>query len=135
MASPDSILKSISQLETRLFERIDHRLTEEMRALRLDINGSFDALHRRIDHLEIEYEMLKAGVARLEADVGTLKAGLGRLEGEMAQVRAAIARLEAAHAEDRTQRERLREEVDGLRLRLANLDDRVRELEGRLKTR
>jgi len=33
----------------------------------LGSDSGFDAVHRRLDRLEQEYEMLKAGVARIEA--------------------------------------------------------------------
>jgi hypothetical protein len=51
MAAPEPILKALAQLEARLFERIDARLAEQIGALRLDMNGNFDAVHRRLDRL------------------------------------------------------------------------------------
>ena len=65
MASPDPVLKALSQLETRLLDRLDARLAEQIGALRLDMNGHFDHVHRRLDRLETEYEMVKVGIARL----------------------------------------------------------------------
>lgn len=146
MASTDPILTALARLEPRLVARIDGRIQELFRDFKLDLDGRFDALHRRLDHLEIEYEMVKAGLARLEADVSWLKAevgglkadvaglkvAVGRLEAEVALLKSAIARLEEEIPRDRADRQQLRNEIDVLRVRVTDLDERVRGLEARL---
>ena len=47
MAAPDPVLTALARLEERLIERID----DGIRELRLDLNGHFDALDRRLDRL------------------------------------------------------------------------------------
>ena len=138
-----------SRREARLLEHIDERFEEHARALKLEMNGGFDAVHRRLDRLEVEYEMVKAGMARIEADVAILKAAYGdstaafedhrraleRLEADLTVVKAAVARLEAGQAEDREDRRRLRHEVEAVRLRVEDLEARVRDLGARITTR
>ena len=131
MASADPVLAALARLEERLVERVDERLEQRLRDLRLDMAGSFDAVHRRLDRLEIEYEMLKAGVERLEADVGTLMATSQRIEGEIQTLKVVVERIEAVMARDGADRQDLRDEVVELRRRLTQLDERVRMLEGR----
>jgi chromosome segregation ATPase len=128
MATGDPILTALTRMEERLVERLD----EWRRELRLDMNSGFDAVHQRLDRLEQEYEMLKAGMARLEADVGTLKLAVARLEKEMAFVRGAIERLEARAERDRADRADLRDQALECRRRLDALEERVQEIEGRL---
>ena len=156
MAAPDPIRAALGEFESRLLERearllehIDERFEEHARALKLEMNGGFDAVHRRLDRLEVEYEMVKAGMARIEADVAILKAAYGdstaafedhrraleRLEADLTVVKAAVARLEAGQAEDREDRRRLRHEVEAVRLRVEDLEARVRDLGARITTR
>jgi len=156
LATPDPIRTALGEFEGRLLERearllehIDERFEEHARVLKLEMNGGFDAVHRRLDHLEVEYEMVKAGMARIETDIAILKAAYGdltaafedqrraieRLEADVAVVKAAVARLEEGQAEDREDRRRLRREVEAVRLRVDDLEARVRGLEGRIATR
>ena len=66
MASTDPILNALTLMEGRLLQRME----EWRRDLKLDLDGRFDAIHKRLDYLEQEYEMIKAGLARLEAGAG-----------------------------------------------------------------
>src|SRR5262245_54462053 len=102
MAVPDPVLTAITRLEERLFERIDERFAGFRRDFQLDLDGRFDAVHHRLDRLEQEYQMIKAGLARLEvdvselkADVSVLKTDVAVLKGEMSLVKATIERLDA----------------------------------------
>ena len=63
----DPILNALARME----ERLDQRIEDGLREFRLDLAGGFDAVHKRLDRLEQEYEMIKAGIARLETDVGS----------------------------------------------------------------
>lgn len=159
MASQDPILTAIARLEARLVEHIDARFERHT----LELDGRFDAILQRLDRLEVEYQMLKAGMARIEQDVALLKvaygdltavledqrvalgdqrlaledqrAAIARLETEVALVKAAVTRLETEVVEDRADRRHFREEIDALRLRVGDLDTRVKELEARLPAR
>ena len=67
MATTGPILNALARLEERLEARLVERFEEWRRNFRLDLDSGFDAVHRRLDRLEQEYEMLKAGIARIEA--------------------------------------------------------------------
>jgi chromosome segregation ATPase len=84
---PVVTLSVLDGFEARLKGWIDTRLGEFATALRLDFAGLVDAILKRLDHLEIEYEMLKAGIARVEADVAALKAAYGDLTGAFEDLR------------------------------------------------
>jgi chromosome segregation ATPase len=159
LATPDPIRAALGEFEGRLLERearllqhIDERFEESARALKFEFAGLIDAIDGRLHHLEVEYEMVKAGMARIEADVAILKTAyadltaafedqrraLERLEGDVAVVKAAVARLEEGQAEDREDRRRLRREVEAVeavRHRVDDLEARVRDLEARIATR
>ena len=63
------------------------------------------------------------------------RAAIARLETDVALVKATVSRLEAEIVEDRVERRRMREELDVLRLRVGDLDTRVKQLEARLPAR
>ena len=65
------------------------------------MNGRFDAMERRLEHLETEYQMIVSGLKRIEE----------RLE------------------DDAADRARLRAEVGHLRSKVSDLDARLREIE------
>jgi hypothetical protein len=92
LARPDPILSALAQLETRIVERVVARVDESAASLRLEMNAGFGAVHRRLDRLEIEYEMLKAGMARIEQDVAILKAAYGDLTAAFEDHRNELAR-------------------------------------------
>ena len=95
MATPDSIVTALVAFEARLNERIEARFDQLTSTMKLEFAGMIDAITRRLDTLEVEYQMLKAGIARLEADVAVLKAAYGDLTAAFEDQRAALARLEA----------------------------------------
>ena len=128
MGTTDPILKALVGMEERILQGVDDRF----RDLQLDLNRRFDAIHQRLDRLEQEYEMLKAGMARLEADMSTLKLTVQRLETEIVSVKDAVHRLEARLERDDSDRQDLREQVLGFQRRLGELEGRVQEIEGRL---
>lgn len=146
MASADPILTALARLEDRLVARMDERLGVWQRELQLDLDGRFDAVHHRLDRLEQEYEMIKAGLARLESDVGTLKSdgatlkndvgtlqlAVARIEQEIASLRATTESLALRLEHDRQDRGDLRDQVVEFGARLSALESRVGELEGRL---
>jgi len=47
MAAADPILNALARMEERLCERME----EWRRELRLDLDGGFDAVHKRLDRL------------------------------------------------------------------------------------
>ena len=140
MGTTEPILKALVGMEERILQGVDDRF----RDLQLDLNGHFDAIHQRLDRLEQEYEMLKAGMtrlearmaglegrmARLEADMSTLKQTVQRLETEIVSVKDAVHRLEARLERDESDRQDLREQVLGFRRRLGELEGRVQAVEG-----
>ena len=77
MATPDSIVTALAAFEARLMDRLDARFEQFSDALKLEFAGLIDAIDRRLHRLEVEYEMVKAGMARIEADVAILKAAYG----------------------------------------------------------
>ncbi len=125
MASTDQILTALARLE----ERFEHRMEEWQRNLRLDLDGRFDAVHKRLDRLEQEYEMIRAGLARLEADVAELKADVGTLKADVASLKGAVSRLEIRQEQEAAERQDLRVQVLEFRRRLGDLEGRVQEID------
>ncbi len=121
MTTPDSVVTvgALVGFEARLKGWIDARFDDLALSIKLEINGALDAGVKRLDRLEIEYHMVKAGMARIEADiallksaygdltlaledvrtdVGVLKTDIAALRGEFRQHRSDLARVEAETA-------------------------------------
>ena len=104
MASTDPILSALKNLESNLVDRLTAEMDRRFGDFRTEMNGRFDAIEKQLEHLEIEYQMIVAGLKRIEE------------------------RLEA----DGVDRARLRTEVVQLRSKVADLDTRIRQIETRL---
>jgi chromosome segregation ATPase len=104
MASTDPILSALQNLEHNLVERLTAVMDRRFGEFRTEMNGRFDAIEKRLEHLEIEYQMIVAGLKRIEE----------RLETDAAD------------------RSRLRAEASQLRAKVIDLDTRIREIEERL---
>lgn len=135
MANENPVLKALTLMEERLVQTIDDRFRE----LNVDLDGRFDAVHSRLDHLEQEYEMLKAGMARLEADVAELKADVAELKADVAILKADVAelkitvkRLDEQAEHERQARANLSGQAVEFHRRINDLEARVREIEDRL---
>lgn len=131
MTAMDPIVTALERMEGRLVERIDEASRTLRRDLQLDMDGRFDAVHKRLDRLEQEYEMLKAGMARLEADVATLKTDVATLKTDVAQLKTTVERIEARMDRDGADRKDLREQAVELHRRLGDLEGRVQAMEDR----
>jgi chromosome segregation ATPase len=104
MASTDPILSALKSLERNLVDRLTAEMDRRFGDFRTEMNGRFDAIEKQLEHLEIEYQMIVAGLKRIEE----------RLDSDSA---------------DRAQ---LRIEVGRLRSKVTDLDTRLREIETRL---
>ncbi len=104
MSPTDPILSAIQTLEHNLVERLTSEMDRRFSDFRVEVNGRFDAIEKRLDHLEIEYQMMVSGLKRIEE----------RLESDAAD------------------RSRLRAEVGRLRSKVADLDSRIQEIETHL---
>jgi chromosome segregation ATPase len=104
MASTDPILSALKSLEGTLVDRLTAEMDRRFGDFRTEMNGRFDAIETRLEHLEIEYQMTVAGLKRIEERL----------------------------ADDGADRARLRTEVVQLRAKVADLDTRIREIETRL---
>jgi len=104
MTSTDPILSALRNLENSLVERLTAEMDRRFEGIRTEMNGRFDAIEKRLEHLEIEYQMIVAGLKRIEE----------RLDADVAD------------------RARLRAEVTQLRSKVSDLDARIREIETRL---
>ena len=141
MSAMDPIVTALEKMEGRLIERIDEANRELRRDIQLDMNGHFDAVHKRLDRLEQEYEMLKAGMARLAADVAilksdvaTLKSDVATLKTDVAQLKTTVEQIEARMGRDRADRKDLRDQSVEFRRRLDDLEGRVQSMEDRFPT-
>ena len=104
MASTDPILTALQSLEHNLVDRLTAEMDRRFGELGSEMNGRFDAIDKRLEHLEIEYRMIVSGLKRIEE----------QLENDTAD------------------RARLRAEVGQLRSKVVDLDTRIREIETRL---
>jgi chromosome segregation ATPase len=134
MTAMDPIVTALEKMEGRLIARIDEANRELRRDIQLDMDGQFDAVHKRLDRLEQEYEMLKVGMARLEADVGTLKSDVAQLKADVAQLKTTVGRIEARMERDLADRKDLRQQAVEFGRRLDDLEGRVQAMEDRFPT-
>ncbi|HEX7705272.1 MAG TPA: hypothetical protein VF701_02340 [Thermoanaerobaculia bacterium] len=81
-------------------------LQTETGSLRREVPSHFDDLYHRFDRLETEYQSLVAGVGRVEKKMHSLEQRLGKLD--------------------------VREELETLKTRVADLQDRIARLESEL---
>ena len=88
--------------------------------LRGEMQTGFDALAHRLDRLETEYAMVKAGLQRLEERMDSLDHRLQLVEQKLDRV------------EQRLDKLALRSELVELKTRVEALQDQVRTLEARL---
>jgi chromosome segregation ATPase len=128
MATTDPILNALSRMEERIVERVG----ESIRDMQLEMNAGFDEVYKRLERLEQEYEMLKVAVGRLEADVATLKADVATLKADVAFLKTVTARLEARQDAEALERTELRNHALDFHRRIGLLEERAREVEGRL---
>jgi chromosome segregation ATPase len=103
MSSQD-ILGALQKMEGNLAERFTIEMDRRFGEMRLEMNGRFDAIEARFDRLQTEYHMIAAALRRIE---DRLTAG------------------------DRD-RHAMQTEVADLKVRIAQLNERVRELEMKL---
>lgn len=66
MSPTDPILSAIQTLEHNLVERLTSEMDRRFSDFRVEVNGRFDAIEKRLDHLEIEYQMMVSGLKRIE---------------------------------------------------------------------
>jgi predicted nucleic acid-binding Zn-ribbon protein len=88
-------------------------LREEMAAFRRETNGHFDAIHKRLERLESEYQELAAAVRRVEDRLAALEQRVGAVEQTL-------------------DRMALRSELLELKAQVANLEERIAQLEGEI---
>jgi len=122
-------------------ERVVGALFEQRLLPRLDaIDAHFDTIYQRFDHLETEYEAIKAGLGRVEERLDRVEHRLDGLEAQHGDLIAAVRRLDErlSRVEKRldelldAQREyTLRSEVQELRQQLHGLQARVDAIEKR----
>jgi chromosome segregation ATPase len=91
---------------------------EEVGALRREMSTYFDAFYQRFEHLETEYQALKAGLGRIESR-------LEQIEGRLEQVEARLERVEM-------RLDQVEIGLDGVKRRLDHLEQQVLELRTRL---
>jgi hypothetical protein len=65
MASTDPILGALQNLEHNLVERLITEMDRHLDGLRAEMNGRFDAMERRLEHLAIEYQMIVSALKRI----------------------------------------------------------------------
>lgn len=114
MADPPITLSVLAQFHRDVIvpdmERMGQRIIDEMRR---EFNGQLDAIYKRFDRLEVEYQAIVSGLRRLEERLDRVEAGLrevveaqqklalksdletlkGRVDSLQAQIRAIEARL------------------------------------------
>jgi chromosome segregation ATPase len=134
----------------RIVSGVETRLRDEMQTLH-------DVVLKRLDHLDIEYEMIKAGLQRvedrleaIEAQVRIVEGRVGSLDHRVERQEGRLDHLESMALELRTRlgrvEERLEEmiaveekyplrvEVQDLKARVERLHEDVRRLEHRIKS-
>ena len=122
------ILPDIERIVGGTIETAEARLRDEMHTLH-------DAVLKRLDRLDIEYEMIKAGLKRVEARLDAFEGRLEQLEAVVLELRTRLGRVEERLEEMIAVEEKypLRVEVQDLKARVERLHEDVRRLEKRVK--
>ena len=129
------ILPDIERVVGDAVEGSERRLRDEMHTLH-------DFVLKRLDRLEVEYEMIKAGLQRIEERLGNLEERVERVEGRLdhlealaLELRTRLGRVEERLEEMIAVEEKypLRVEVQDLKARVERLHEDIRGLEQRLK--
>ncbi len=140
-------------LEPR-FDRIENRLNEHDQKFK-DILLHFDQIYQRLERLETEYYAIKAGIDRIENRLDAMNNRLDAVENRLDAVENRLDKVEnrldkVEHRLDGLEkgqqeiieklnkeisiREVLEKEIKDLKHRLAILQERIEDLEKRLKT-
>ena len=114
------VLPDIQRVVGESEQRIKHELSSE-------IQTAFDGLAQRLERLEVEYQILVAGVQRLEERMDHVE---GRLESVDSQLRSVDARLSGL--EQRLDRGALKSEVLELEARVEILERKIAALDAQL---
>ncbi len=122
------ILPDIERIVGNTVQGAETRLRDEMQTLH-------DVVLKRLDRLEIEYEMIKVGLQRVEERVEGLEGRLDHLEAMVVELRTRLGRVEERLEEMIAVEEKypLRVEVQDLKARVERLHEDVRRLEHRIK--
>ena len=103
--------------------------------LRDEIQTLHDVVLKRLDRLEIEYEMIKTGLRRVEERIEGLERRLEHLGAMVVELRTRLGRVEERLEELIAVEEKypLRTEVQDLKTRVERLHEDLRRLEQRIK--
>jgi chromosome segregation ATPase len=112
----------------RIVGSVEFRLRDEMHILH-------DVVLRRLDGLDIEYEMIKAGLQRVEGRLDAVDSRFDDLSAMVLELRTRLGRVEERLEELIAVEEKypLRVEVQDLKARVERLHEDVRRLEQRIK--
>ena len=107
---------------------------ESEQRLRNEIHTAFDALAQRLDRLEIEYQMIVAGLKRVEARLDGVETRLDRVEVRLDGVETRLGKVEGrlGAIEQRFDRVALKAEVQDLRTRVEALERKIAEIDADL---
>ena len=122
------IVPDIERILSGTVDSFEARLRDEMQTLH-------DAVLKRLDRLDIEYEMIKAGLQRVEERLDAVDGRFDNLEAMVLELRARLGRVEERLEELIAVEEKypLRVEVQDLKARVERLHEDVRRLEKRVK--
>jgi chromosome segregation ATPase len=83
---------------------VDERLDERINPLRREMLAGFDAIYKRLDRLESEYQALRAGVQRVEERLAAFEQKIDRmaLRSELLELKERVALREQKIAEIET---------------------------------
>jgi len=103
--------------------------------LRNEMQTFHDVVLKRLDRLEIEYEMIKTGLRRVEERIEGLEGRLEHLGAMVVELRTRLGRVEERLEELIAVEEKypLRTEVQDLKTRVERLHEDLRRLEQRIK--
>jgi len=95
MASTDPILSALRNLESNLVERLTAEMDRRFDDARREMNGRFDAIEKRLERLETEYQMIVSGLKKIEERLEHDSADRARLRADVSQLRSKVSDLEA----------------------------------------
>jgi chromosome segregation ATPase len=102
--------------------------------LRVEFSGHFDALYRRLDRLETEYQMLVAGMRRIEDRLDRVEGRLEQVEGRLERVETRLDGVEKQlqGLTEAQQKMALKADLETLKSRVDVLQQQIRSIEARL---
>lgn len=128
----DTLIEFYGKVIEPQFIKIGQKLEEHDRKF-ADLLNHFDQLYRRLDRLETEYQTITFSIQRIEERLNGVEKRLDKAEGRLDGIDKRLDTIEGKLDKEIDLKERLQKEVADLKQRAILLQNRIEELENRIK--